>query len=104
MYARYAASGHLLYVTASKTLMIVPFDQSTMKVTGKATSLIQGVRTGAYGSADVVVSADGTLLYATSAEQSRRNPAWVAPDGTQQIVDPECPGRIIYPALSPSGT
>ena len=103
MYARYAASGHLLYVTASKTLMIVPFDQSTMKVTGKATSLIQGVRTGAYGSADVVVSEDGTLLYATSAEQSRRNLVWVARDGTQQIVDPDWQGGFIYPALSPGG-
>jgi hypothetical protein len=103
MYARYAASGHLLYVTASKTLMIVPFDQSTMQVTGKPTSLIQGVRTGAYGSADVVVSDDGTLLYATSAEQSRRSLVWVARDGTQQTVDPDWQGGFIYPALSPDG-
>ena len=28
MYARYASSGHLLYVTANKILMVVPFDQN----------------------------------------------------------------------------
>src|SRR6267378_4525601 len=32
MYARYASSGHLLYVAANKTLMVVPFDQNTMKL------------------------------------------------------------------------
>src|SRR2546425_9536588 len=32
MYGRYASSGHLLYVTGNKTLMVVPFDQSSMKV------------------------------------------------------------------------
>ena len=103
MYARYAASGHLLYVTANKTLMIVPFDQNAMKVTGEPTALIQGVRLGAYGSADVVVSEDGTLAYATSAEQSRRELVWVTRDGKAQSVDPDWQGGFMYPALSPDG-
>src|SRR3989449_587227 len=46
MYARYASSGHLLYVTGNKTLMVVPFDQSSMKVTGEPTVLSEGMRLG----------------------------------------------------------
>ncbi|MFL5483671.1 MAG: protein kinase domain-containing protein [Gemmatimonadaceae bacterium] len=103
MYARYAASGHLLYVTANKTLMIVPFDQNTMKLTGTPTSLIQGVRMGAYGSADVVVSLDGTLVYATGAEQTKRDLVWVARDGSQNSIDPDWQAGFMYPALSPDG-
>src|SRR5438309_717098 len=65
MYARYASSGHLLYVTANKTLMVVPFDQNTMKLTGEATALTGGMRLGSGGSADLAVSATGSLVYAT---------------------------------------
>jgi serine/threonine-protein kinase len=103
MYARYAASGHLLYVTANKTLMIVPFDQNSMKVTGEPSALIQGVRLGAYGSADVAISDDGTLVYATAAEQSKRELVWVARDGKAQSVDPDWQGGFMYPAISPDG-
>src|SRR5205085_6391513 len=35
IYARYALSGHVVYVTADKTLMVVPFDQNSMKVAGE---------------------------------------------------------------------
>src|SRR5437899_9255987 len=56
MYARYASSGHLLYVTGNKTLMVVPFDQSSMKVTGEPTVLSEGMRLGLLGgSADLAV-------------------------------------------------
>jgi serine/threonine-protein kinase len=103
MYARYATSGHLLYVTANKTLMIVPFDQSSMKLTGQPSALIQGVRLGAYGSADVVVSDNGTLVYATSAEQSKRELVWVARDGKSRSVDSDWQAGFMYPALSPDG-
>ena len=48
MYARYAASGHLLYVTTNRTLMVVPFDQNSMKVTGEPTALIEGMRLGSF--------------------------------------------------------
>src|SRR6267143_84822 len=60
MYARYATSGHLLYVTGNKTLMVVPFDQTSMKVTGEPTVLSEGMRLGLLGgSADLAVSATG---------------------------------------------
>src|SRR5438093_5127653 len=62
MYARYATSGHLLYVTANKTLMVVPFDQNSMKVAGEPTVLSEAIRLGFLGgSADLAASATVTL-------------------------------------------
>src|SRR5438034_4636265 len=46
MYPRYTTSCHLLYVTTNKTLMVVPFDQNSMKVTGEPTALTEGMRLG----------------------------------------------------------
>jgi serine/threonine protein kinase len=101
--ARYSPSGHLLYVTANKTLMIVPFDQNAMKITGEPRALVQGVRVGPFGSADVVVANNGTLLYGTSAQRLNREMVWVTRDGKAQLADPEWEGGFISPALSRDG-
>jgi DNA-binding SARP family transcriptional activator len=104
VYARYVSSGHLLYVTANKTLMVVPFDQNSMKVTGEPTALTEGMRLGMGGSADVAVSATGTLVYATGAGQGKQELVWVRRDGNAQAIDPDWPGNYLgFPALSPDG-
>jgi serine/threonine-protein kinase len=104
MYARYATSGHLLYVTVNKTLMVVPFDQNSMKVAGEPTALTEGMRLGLWGSADLAVSATGTLVYATGAGQGKQELVWVTRDGRAQAVDPEWPGDYLgFPVLSPDG-
>jgi serine/threonine protein kinase/Tol biopolymer transport system component len=101
--ARYSPSGHLLYVTANKTLMIVPFDQNAMRITGEATPLVQGVRVGPFGSTDVVVASNGTLMYGTNAERLNRELIWVTRDGKVQSADPDWGGGFIGPALSRDG-
>jgi len=104
VYARYVSSGHLLYVTANKTLMVVPFDQNSMKVTGEPTALTEGMRLGMGGSADVAVSATGTLVYATGAGQGKQELVWVGRDGKAHAVDPDWPGNFLgFPTLSPDG-
>ena len=104
MYARYAASGHLLYVTTNKKLMVVPFDQNSMKVTGEPTALIEGMRVGAAGAADLAVSESGTLLYVGGAGESKQELVWVTRDGKSQPVDPDWQsGTFWFPALSPDG-
>src|SRR5881397_991198 len=104
MYARYASSGHLLYVTANKTLMVVPFDQNTMKLTGEPTALTGGMRLGSGGSADLAVSATGSLVYATGTGQGEQELVWVTRDGRAQPVDPDWPGMYFgFPALLPDG-
>src|SRR2546425_5704597 len=104
MYSRYASSGHLLYVTTNKTLMVVPFDQNSMKVVGEPTALTEGMRLGLWGSADLAVSATGTLVYATGAGQGKQELVWVTRDGRAQAVDPDWTGDYLgFPALSPDG-
>jgi len=104
MYPRYSTSGHLLYVTTNKTLMVVPFDQNSMKVTGEPTVLAEGMRLGLLGSADLAVSATGTLVYATGAGQGKWEVVWVTRDGKAQPVDPDWSSAALgFPVLSPDG-
>ena len=104
MYGRYAASGHLLYVTTNRTLMSAPFDQNSLKVTGEPTAIVEGMRTGAAGSADLAVSDAGTLVYATSAGEGKQELIWVTRDGKTQPVDPDWQDDYFrHPALSPDG-
>ncbi len=104
IYARYASSGHVVYVTADKTLMVVPFDQNSMKVTGEPITLTEGIQAGFFGSADLAISATGTLVYSTGAGQGRQELVWVTRDGKVETVDPDWSGDFIgYPALSPDG-
>lgn len=63
LFARYSPSGHLLYVTRDRVLMMVPFDQNSMTVKGEPTTVVESVRLGTAGSVDLGVSSDGTLIY-----------------------------------------
>src|SRR5207245_11074573 len=100
---RHPSPARLRYVTAKKPLTVVPFDQSSMKVTGEPTVLTEGMRLGLLGgSADLAVSATGTLVYATGAGQGKQELVWVTRDGRAQAVDPEWPSDYWgSPALSP---
>src|SRR5207245_1612645 len=84
MYARYAKPGYLLYVTTNKALMVVPFDQNSMKITGKPTAFTEGMRLGLLGSADLAVDTTGTLVYATGAGEGKQELVWVTRDGKEQ--------------------
>jgi serine/threonine protein kinase len=103
IYACYATSGHLLYVTLNKTLMLVPFDQTSMKVTGEPTTLVEGMRLGPAGSTDLAVSETGTLVYLTSRRNARQQLVWVTRDGKATSVDPDWEGDFMFPAISPDG-
>ena len=70
--AKYATSGHLVYVTANGTLMAAPFDEDAMALAGEATTLVQGVGVGVFGVVDLTVSETGTLMYTTGSS----NPLW----------------------------
>jgi eukaryotic-like serine/threonine-protein kinase len=103
-YARYASSGHLLYVTDDKRLMAVSFDQNSMTVTGEPIALTEGIRAGLGGSADLAISATGTLVYSTGPETGRQELVWVTRDGKAEAVDPQWSGEYLaFPALSPDG-
>src|SRR6266404_481971 len=104
MYARYATPGYLLYVTTNKALMVVPFDQNSMKIAGEPTALTEGMRLGLLGSADLAVTTTGTLVYATGAGEGKQELVWVTRDGKEQAVDPDWAALYMgTPTLSPDG-
>jgi Tol biopolymer transport system component len=63
-YPLYAQSGHLLFLLDS-TLMAVPFDAETLEITGQAVPVpgLGEVSSGAYGSALIDITSNGTLYY-----------------------------------------
>jgi serine/threonine-protein kinase len=104
--AWYAASGHLLYVTADGTLMAVPFDETTLAITGDAVALVEGVQIGFLAYMDLAVSATGTLFYVTGGRVGGGSAAmvWVTRDGTVEEIHPGWTEDFSFPRLSPDGT
>jgi dipeptidyl aminopeptidase/acylaminoacyl peptidase len=103
VYARYVPTGHLLYVTTDRTLMVVPFDQNTMKVTGEPTALAEGIRLAPSSTVDLAVSDNGTLLYMRGPGPGKLELVWVTRSGKAQSVDPDWQGSFAEPSLSPDG-
>jgi Tol biopolymer transport system component len=105
IFARYAASGHLVYITSEGTLMAVPFDQDRMEVAGEPVALGDGigVRTGG-GAVDLALSASGTLWYAAGGVGSAGTgeAVWVTREG-QATPIPGVTGLLSDPALSRDG-
>jgi serine/threonine-protein kinase len=98
-------SGHLLYVTPKQALMVVPFDQNSMTVTGKPTELMTGLRFGNFGATDLAVTSTGTLVYSVGAgmTQYQAELLWMSRDGQATPVDPEWQGMFSEPVISPNG-
>ncbi|HEX9690515.1 MAG TPA: protein kinase [Gemmatimonadales bacterium] len=100
----YAASGHLVFVTADGSLMAAPFDERRLELTGPAVALTEGVSVRAAGSVDVAVSSTGTLMYVTGGVEEEPNElVWVDREGAAKPIDPGWVGEFYTPALSPDG-
>ena len=101
--ARYSPSGHILYYQAG-SLLAVPFDKTTLEVTGPARPVLRGVAVQVNtGASQFDVSPDGTLVYI---------PGDTLGDDTQlAMVDREGQATIVenlegigrYPRLAPDG-
>ncbi len=104
VHARYASSGHLVYVTTNRTLMAVPFDQGSMQLMGEPIVLADGMRLGLLGSVDLSVSANGTLLYGRDGGLGAFGLAWVNREGRSQLIDSAWTGVFFNPTISPDGS
>ncbi|HEY0529037.1 MAG TPA: BTAD domain-containing putative transcriptional regulator, partial [Gemmatimonadaceae bacterium] len=104
-YPVYAEPGYILYVTPAQKLMAVPFDQSSMTVTGQPLVLVDGMRFSYLGGADLAVSSLGTLVYTLGPGISRYESelVWIARDGASQGLDPDWHGLLSSPTISPDG-
>ena len=104
VYARYAASGHLVVVTSDGKLIAYPFDAKKLVVTGPPAALYEGLESFAFG-AEFALSRTGTLVYATATQVATREVVWVSRQGLAYPVDstwkPE--GILNSASLSPDG-
>ena len=88
--ARYAASGHLVYVTSDGLMMAAPFDADRLRITGDAVPLAQNVTLRFLSGADVAISLTGTLMYTAGGGSDAAGDdemVWVAPNGKTTSVD-----------------
>ncbi|MBL0172091.1 MAG: protein kinase [Gemmatimonadaceae bacterium] len=101
---RYSPSGHLIYVTSTGAMMAAPFDLASLKITGEAFAVTDGVSVRALTRGEVELSASGTLVYAAgTALGSIMDLVWVSRDGRSTTVDSTFTGRFANVRVSPDG-
>jgi len=99
---QYAATGHLIYARTD-TLMAVPFDPASLKVTGgSAVPLMDLIRSGSEGP-QYALSTQGTLVYMRGdPKRNERQLVWVDRQGKVQPL-PAPPRPYVNPQISPDG-
>jgi serine/threonine-protein kinase len=102
VFARYAASGHLVYVRYDGALLAAPFDQDKLVLTGPPVALLGeiAVRNGP----DVALSQTGRLIYVPGTTGGSADVVWVDRNGTAEPLDPSWRGSFVGLALSPDET
>jgi serine/threonine-protein kinase len=106
VYARYAASGHLLYVTADGTLMAAAFDQDRLALTGPGVAVVRNLSLRVLAAPDLVITRNGTLLYSAGGRTwyEGGTPVWVSRNGQATAVDSSWSQEMTTIALSPDAT
>jgi serine/threonine-protein kinase len=106
--AWYLDSGHLVFLRLDGAVFALPFDARTLKATGTAVPLLEGVKIDAPYYPDMALAPDGTLLMLlgemTTIDQEM---VWVARNGEVRQVDPGWVFTRTFNmgwALSPDGT
>jgi serine/threonine-protein kinase len=101
-YPRYAPTGHLLVAEPGK-LMVVPFELSSLKVTGPPVTVLQDLRTEIFGGAQYTLSQDGTLVYVSGHDSQIASLMWVDRGGRAQPLG--LPPAVYGPFdISPDGS
>jgi serine/threonine protein kinase/Tol biopolymer transport system component len=101
-YPKYAASGHLLYVTHSRSARTVAvFDERSGKIRSAPVPLGDQSMT----VFDLAISASGTVAYSTYVRpSSARELIWVTRDGRVQSFDPSWHEAFMTSDISPDGS
>jgi serine/threonine-protein kinase len=81
--------GHLLYARRDGGVFAVPFDDQSLRVTGAALPVLSDARVTDLGYPDILLGAEGTLLYVSGEPLENRllRPVWVDRSGTAVPVD-----------------
>ncbi len=89
VFARYSASGHIVYVTADGTMLAAPFDADRLEVMGPSVSLTEGLAVGGFGGTTIALSGSGDLIYQTGTVSAGLSEfVWVTRSGEATPVDP----------------
>jgi Tol biopolymer transport system component len=106
--ARYVEPGYLVFVRADGALVAARFEPGDSELRGSASPLLEGIMTKQFGSVDIAISREGTLLYVPGASAgSLGELAWVSRDGAVTPLQPTVnltPSGNRGLALSPDGT
>ena len=101
--ARYAPTGHLVYVLDA-TLLAVPFDVDKLEVTGGPIAVAEGIATASLtGAAQFSFSDTGVLVYVVGNALQDRTLVWVDRDGRETPLAAE-PRAYRFPRISPDGS
>jgi Tol biopolymer transport system component len=104
---RYAASGHLVFVTIEGTMMAAPFDLERLAITGDAVVIAEDLSLPGGNTRGITlsISDNGLITYiAGNRATAAREFVWVSRDGRTTPVDTSWTTRFIgRPALSPDG-
>ena len=105
VFAKYAESGHLLYVTSDGTLMAVRFDADRLTTSGEAVAITQGLAVRGLSRVDLDISARGLVAYSGGAARTQsRELVWLTRDGAASVVDTSWRRNFVGRAsLSPDG-
>ena len=101
----YVSTGHLVYAAEDQSVRAVPFDATSLEVTGNPVPLIEGVVVKPSGAADFSISDNGRLVYALDAGGgTQRSLVWVDREGREEPLGAGWqPDQYIYPRISPDG-
>ena len=101
---RYSGTGHLLYVSLEGSLMAVPFDARSARVTGSPVVLQAGVEVGGRGAAGYDVARDGTLVMYVNGQSGDAINKLAAVSRDGHVRDLGLPAGVYYrPRVSPAG-
>ena len=102
--ARYAPTGHLVYVREG-VLLAQGFDPSQLEVLGEPVPIMEGImQSNASGAAQFSFSDLGSLLYiSVRSPQAGRRLVWVDREGSEELLAVQ-PGPYLFPNVSPDGS
>jgi serine/threonine-protein kinase len=102
--AKYAETGHIIFVREDGALLAAPFDLDRLELTGAAAPILDGFVVKNFGSPDYDLSKAGRLVYASVVgEAGGERLVWVDREGIEAPVDDEWRGQFGPPAISPDG-
>jgi eukaryotic-like serine/threonine-protein kinase len=108
--AWYIDLGYLLVLRPNGTAVVVPFDADKLAITGPESPALEGLAISAFGTANLAIASDGTLVYRSGNAQATQRPVRavrVTRTGLESDIDPTWTYTPAFNgglSLSPDGT